>query len=152
LRANASGESHRIACLSASREIYNGLPPPLRWGDFNDIGFTNFEDIRQAFANAAKTPIAMAELAVPLAGGNAASGNGNGLSQVSGPTVPRSGFAGLPPEPVTLPAQGGVESGLGGGASGLVSGGAVKVPARDQFRQAFLPIRSRPPPLNTVTR
>src|SRR5262249_17021983 len=45
LRVNASGDAHRIACLSASREIYNGLPPPLRWADFSDIGFTNFEDI-----------------------------------------------------------------------------------------------------------
>jgi hypothetical protein len=104
LRANGSGETHRIACLSASREIYNGLPPPLRWSDFNDIGFTNFEDIRQAFANAAKTPIAMAELVVPLssAGGGAAAGNVN--PQIGGVTVPRTGFAGLPPEPATLAA------------------------------------------------
>jgi hypothetical protein len=66
LRANASGATHKLACISASREIYGGLPPPLRWSDFEDIGFTNFEDIRQAFANAAKAPINMAEVSVKL--------------------------------------------------------------------------------------
>lgn len=66
LRANASGTSHRLACISASREIYGGLPPPLRWADFEDIGFTSFDDIRQAFANAAKAPINMAEVTVKL--------------------------------------------------------------------------------------
>jgi hypothetical protein len=66
LRANASGTSHKLACLSAAREVYGGLPPPLRWSDFEDIGFTSFDDIRQAFANAAKTPINMAEVSVKL--------------------------------------------------------------------------------------
>ena len=66
LRANASGDAHRLACISAPREIYNGLPPQLRWADFSDIGFTNFDDVRQAFANATRTPITMAELSVPL--------------------------------------------------------------------------------------
>ena len=66
LRANAAGDAHRIACISAPREIYGGLPPQLRWSDFSDIGFTNFDDVRQAFANAAKTPITMAELTIPL--------------------------------------------------------------------------------------
>jgi hypothetical protein len=124
LRANAAGESHRIACLSASREIYNGLPPPLRWSDFNDIGFTNFEDIRQAFANAAKTPIAIAELVVPLssAGGSAATGSVNPQAG-GGVTAPRAGFAGLPPEPATLPAgaNGIVNLNSVGGASGVIT-------------------------------
>lgn len=68
LRANAGGEVHRMACFSAAREIYNDLPPPLRWSDFDDVGFTNFQDFRQAFANAAKAKVNMTELVIPLTG------------------------------------------------------------------------------------
>jgi hypothetical protein len=129
LRANATGEAHRIACLSASREIYNGLPPPLRWGDFQDIGFTSFEDIRQAFANAARTPIAMAELTVPLSA-DASGGAANGLSQPGGVTVPKSGFAGLPAEPVVqAPAGAGSIVTAIGGIPGVVQSGAGVVQA-----------------------
>jgi len=125
LRANASGDAHLIACLSASREIYNSLPPPLRWGDFNDVGFTSFEDIRQAFANAAKTPINIAELSVPLTG---TAGTGSsvvpGISQPAAATTPKSGFAGLPPEPVLAPSNAG-----GVGAGGTIPGIPGLVPS-----------------------
>jgi len=43
---------HRHACLHAPREVYNDLPPPLRWGDFHDIRLASFEEIRQQFATA----------------------------------------------------------------------------------------------------
>jgi hypothetical protein len=104
LRANANGDAHRLACLSASREIYDGLPPPLRWADFEDIGFTSFDDVRQAFANAAKTPINMALLAVPLPGAGVAQGEfGGGLlfGPPSAAHAPQAGFTGLPPQPAS---------------------------------------------------
>jgi hypothetical protein len=50
---------HRFACVHAPREIYNGLPPPLRWGDFDDIRLTGFEQIRQAFAQSSGLPVAL---------------------------------------------------------------------------------------------
>ncbi len=90
LRANATGDAHRIACLSASREIYNDVPPKLRWPDFSDIGFTSFEDVRQAFANAAKTPINIAEVTIPLRGGVPA--QAPGASGVPAFLVPQGGL------------------------------------------------------------
>ena len=41
-----------IACLHAPREIYGDLPPPLRWGDFEDIRASRFEEIRDMFSQA----------------------------------------------------------------------------------------------------
>lgn len=41
-----------IACLHAPREIYGDLPPPLRWGDFEDIKASRFEEIRDMFSQA----------------------------------------------------------------------------------------------------
>jgi Domain of unknown function (DUF4384) len=54
--------THRYACLHAPREIYNDLPPPLRWGDFDDIRLTSFEAIRQQFAAASGLPISLVSL------------------------------------------------------------------------------------------
>ena len=117
LRANAAGDAHRIACISAAREIYGGLPPQLRWSDFSDIGFTNFDDVRQAFANATETPISMAELTIPLRGSAATGQPGSvpgvttfttaapvgvpvdGLGTIGSP-VPVIGSAGFPNGPV----------------------------------------------------
>ena len=45
------------ACLHAPREVYGDLPPPLRWGDFEDIKLSNFEDIRVQFSEAAGLPV-----------------------------------------------------------------------------------------------
>jgi curli biogenesis system outer membrane secretion channel CsgG len=48
-----------VGCLATEREIYNDLPPPLRWGDFEDIKLGTFEEIRDAFAQVAKAPVAL---------------------------------------------------------------------------------------------
>ena len=48
-----------VGCLATEREVYNDLPPPLRWGDFEDIKLGTFEEIRDAFAQIAKGPVAL---------------------------------------------------------------------------------------------
>ena len=48
-----------LGCLATEREVYNDLPPPLRWGDFEDIRLGSFEQIRDAFAQVAKSPVAL---------------------------------------------------------------------------------------------
>jgi Domain of unknown function (DUF4384) len=48
-----------LGCLATEREIYNDLPPPLRWGDFEDIKLGTFEAIRDAFLQVAKAPVAL---------------------------------------------------------------------------------------------
>lgn len=108
LRANPSGDAHRIACISAPREIYNTLPPQLRWADFSDIGFTSFDDIRQAFANATKTPISMAETTIPLH-------SSQGFAGGTGPVVPGTiidGSGNIVPGPAAV--IGAVPGGIGG--------------------------------------
>ena len=58
----AGGEGAKqqtLGCLATEREIYNELPPPLRWGDFEDIKLGTFEEIRDAFAQVAKAPVAL---------------------------------------------------------------------------------------------
>ena len=47
------------ACLHAPREVYGDLPPPLRWGDFEDIRLPNFDAIRDQFSLAAGVPVQM---------------------------------------------------------------------------------------------
>jgi hypothetical protein len=48
-----------LGCLATEREIYNDLPPPLRWGDFEDIKLGTFEEIRDAFLQVAKGPVTL---------------------------------------------------------------------------------------------
>lgn len=48
-----------LGCLATEREVYNDLPPQLRWGDFEDIRLGTFEEIRDAFALVAKAPVAL---------------------------------------------------------------------------------------------
>ena len=48
-----------VGCFATEREVYNDLPPPLRWGDFEDIKLGTFEEIRDAFALVAKAPVAL---------------------------------------------------------------------------------------------
>ncbi|MGB7990519.1 MAG: DUF4384 domain-containing protein [Candidatus Methylophosphatis roskildensis] len=58
----AGGEGAKqqvLGCLATEREIYNELPPQLRWGDFEDIKLGTFEEIRDAFAQVAKAPVAL---------------------------------------------------------------------------------------------
>lgn len=50
---------HQHACLHAPREVYRDLPPPLRWGDFEDVRLGSFDEIAQAFSQAAGTPVAL---------------------------------------------------------------------------------------------
>ncbi|MBP8307799.1 MAG: DUF4384 domain-containing protein [Burkholderiaceae bacterium] len=50
-----------ISCLVAPREVYQDLPPPLRWPDFEDIRLRSVGEIQEAFEAAAKAPIARAE-------------------------------------------------------------------------------------------
>jgi curli biogenesis system outer membrane secretion channel CsgG len=46
-----------VGCLATEREIYNDLPPQLRWGDFEDIRLGTFEEIRDAFSQIARAPV-----------------------------------------------------------------------------------------------
>lgn len=52
--------SHDFACVHAPREVYNDLPPPLRWGDFEDIRLPGFDEIRQQFTQASGLPVSLA--------------------------------------------------------------------------------------------
>ena len=48
-----------VGCLATEREVYNDLPPTLRWGDFEDIRLGTFDDIRDAFGLVAKGPVSL---------------------------------------------------------------------------------------------
>lgn len=50
------------ACLHAPREVYGDLPPPLRWGDFEEIRLKSFDEIRDHFSQASGTPIELQRL------------------------------------------------------------------------------------------
>jgi hypothetical protein len=65
ITADKSG-AQKIACLSAQREVYNDLPPPVRWGDFEDINLKSFAEIKSAFEKAGKLPVAMDELTIQV--------------------------------------------------------------------------------------
>jgi Domain of unknown function (DUF4384) len=54
--------THRYACLHAPTEVYGDLPPPLRWGDFDDVRLKSFEAIRQQFVAASGQAIGLGEL------------------------------------------------------------------------------------------
>ena len=58
----AGGEGAKlqaVGCFAAEREIYNELPPTLRWGDFEDIRLGTFQEIRTAFEQVAQAPVAL---------------------------------------------------------------------------------------------
>jgi len=58
----AGGENVKqqaVGCLATEREVYNDLPPQLRWGDFEDIRLGTFEEIRDAFSIVAKGPVSL---------------------------------------------------------------------------------------------
>ena len=58
--AGAEGvRQQTVGCLATEREVYNDLPPPLRWGDFEDIRLGSFEEIRDAFQQVARAPVAL---------------------------------------------------------------------------------------------
>lgn len=47
----------QYACMHAPREVYGDLPPPLRWGDFEDVRLPSFNAIREQFSLAAGAPV-----------------------------------------------------------------------------------------------
>jgi curli biogenesis system outer membrane secretion channel CsgG len=60
LAAGTGGvKQQAVGCLATEREIYNDLPPTLRWGEFEDVRLGTFEEIRGAFATVAKGPVAL---------------------------------------------------------------------------------------------
>jgi len=52
----------RYACLFAGSEVYADLPAALRWGDFDEVRATSFEDIRDAFAKASGAAVGLQRL------------------------------------------------------------------------------------------
>lgn len=66
LQADKPG-AWKLACLLAPREVYNDLPPPARWGDFEDVRLKSFAEIRDAFQKAGGQPVVMDELAWQVA-------------------------------------------------------------------------------------
>jgi curli biogenesis system outer membrane secretion channel CsgG len=59
IEAQAGATQRNIGCMLAPREVYNGLPPPLRWGDFEDVRLPSIEAIQTEFAKVAKAPVAL---------------------------------------------------------------------------------------------
>jgi Domain of unknown function (DUF4384) len=56
-----------VGCLATAREVYNDLPPQLRWGDFEDIRLGTLEEIRDAFAGVNKGPVALDATLIDIA-------------------------------------------------------------------------------------
>ena len=59
LAGGEDAKQQSVGCLATEREIYNDLPPQLRWGDFEDIRLGTFEEIRDAFAQVAKARVSL---------------------------------------------------------------------------------------------
>jgi uncharacterized protein DUF4384 len=67
--AGAEGVTRQtLGCLATEREVYNDLPPTLRWGDFEDIRLGTFEEVRAAFQQVAKAPVALESAAIEVEG------------------------------------------------------------------------------------
>jgi len=66
LTLDAKGDATRIACIASPVELYNELPPKLRWGDFHPIGFKDFASLRAAFDETAGSALAYVERAVRI--------------------------------------------------------------------------------------
>jgi Domain of unknown function (DUF4384) len=67
----AGGEGAKqqaVGCLATEREVYNDLPPQLRWGDFEDVKLGTFEEIRDAFAHVANAPVALEGASIEVSG------------------------------------------------------------------------------------
>lgn len=63
-----ASDNLQIACLAAPREVYNDVPPALRWGDFQALNAVRgMDDLRRILEAVAKEPVALARLTVPLA-------------------------------------------------------------------------------------
>jgi curli biogenesis system outer membrane secretion channel CsgG len=60
VNAGAEGvKQQAVGCFATEREVYNELPPALRWGDFEDIRLGTFDDIRFAFSQVSKGPVSL---------------------------------------------------------------------------------------------
>lgn len=55
----------QYGCIHAPQEVYADLPPPLRWGDFEDIRLNSFEDIQQHFASASGLDVQLVRQVLP---------------------------------------------------------------------------------------
>jgi Domain of unknown function (DUF4384) len=51
---------NQFSCIHAPSEVYGDLPPPLRWGDFDDINLPSFGDIQRAFSTASGVDVFLA--------------------------------------------------------------------------------------------
>lgn len=49
----------RFACVHTATDLYNELPPALRWGDFDEVRLKSFDEIAQAFTQVAGRPVAL---------------------------------------------------------------------------------------------
>ena len=61
-----------VGCVATAQEIYNDLPPQLRWGDFEDIRLGTLEEIRDAFASVNKGPVVLDGALIDIGDGNTA--------------------------------------------------------------------------------
>ena len=49
----------RFACLHTATDLYNELPPQLRWGDFDEVRVKSFDEIANAFSQVAGRAVAV---------------------------------------------------------------------------------------------
>lgn len=49
----------QFACVHTDTDVYNELPPQLRWGDFDEVRLKSFDEIAQAFSKVAGQPVAV---------------------------------------------------------------------------------------------
>jgi hypothetical protein len=66
LAVDRAGDATRFACIASPTELYSELPPQLRWGDFEKIGFRSFAEMRAAFEQTAGGRLAFVERAVRI--------------------------------------------------------------------------------------
>jgi hypothetical protein len=49
----------RFACVHTATDLYNELPPQLRWGDFDEVRVKSFDEIANAFSQVAGRAVAV---------------------------------------------------------------------------------------------
>ncbi|MDX1452593.1 MAG: DUF4384 domain-containing protein [Oleiphilaceae bacterium] len=62
--ANEEGRSETISCFASADNIYHELPMELRTYDFETLNVASLDEVRQGFKQAAKGPLAEAQIAV----------------------------------------------------------------------------------------
>jgi peptidoglycan hydrolase-like protein with peptidoglycan-binding domain len=63
LRARA-GTPEAVGCFTTPREIYSSVPAALRWGDFDPLKLTSFDEVAAIFGPIAKGDIARAQFTI----------------------------------------------------------------------------------------